>query len=101
MPPWFELRKTLCRLEDRGEIRGGRFVEGVAGDQFALPRAVELLRSIRDRAPDKQLMTIHRSDPFNLSIDSPEVPSAVQTTSYVVYRNGEVVDVAELPHVNG
>ena len=100
MPPWFELRKTLCRLEDRGEIRGGRFVEGVAGDQFALPRAVELLRSIRDRAPDKQLMTIHRSDPFNLSIDSSEVSSLVQTTNYVVYRNGEVVDVAELPRIN-
>lgn len=94
MPSWHELRRILCRLEDRGEIRGGRFVEGVAGEQFALPRAVELLRSTRKQEPGRQLMTIHCSDPFNLSIGSGRPASATEAGEYVVYRNGEVVKLA-------
>ncbi len=47
-PPWGRLVQVYRRLEARGEIRGGRFVRGVAGEQYAMPEAVELLRSARD-----------------------------------------------------
>ena len=50
LPPWRELLRVLRRLEARGEIRGGRFVAGISGEQFALPEAVKLLRETR-RAP--------------------------------------------------
>jgi ATP-dependent Lhr-like helicase len=50
--PWRELVRVYRRLEARGEIRGGRFVHGVSGEQFALPEAVERLREVRRSAPD-------------------------------------------------
>jgi ATP-dependent Lhr-like helicase len=54
------------RLAARGEIRGGRFVAGVSGEQFALPQAVGALRQVRDRAPDGALLSLSASDPLNL-----------------------------------
>ncbi len=51
LPPWRDLLRVFHRLEARGEIRGGRFVAGLAGEQFALPEAVPLLRDMRNHPP--------------------------------------------------
>ena len=66
LPSWRELLRVYHRLEARGEIRGGRFVEGLVGEQFALPEAIAHLRSIRLRPPEQQLVTLSGSDPLNL-----------------------------------
>jgi ATP-dependent Lhr-like helicase len=66
LPKWREILITLRRLEDRGEIRGGRFVGGFLGEQFALPVAVESLRAARKQAPSRERITISGADPLNL-----------------------------------
>ncbi len=65
--PWRELLMAYRRLEARGEIRGGRFVTGTSGEQFALPEAVAHLRNIRRAAPSKKLIAISAVDPLNLT----------------------------------
>ena len=55
LPPWRDLLRVLRRLEARGDIRGGRFVAGISGEQFALPEAVPALRETR-RAPAQQTL---------------------------------------------
>jgi ATP-dependent Lhr-like helicase len=64
---WRELVQVYRRLEARGEIRGGRFVAGVSGEQYALPAAVEQLREIRRTPADDRLVTISAADPLNLT----------------------------------
>ena len=59
---WFELGRVYRRLEARGEIRGGHFVSGVSGEQFALPEAIGLLRSVRRAAAKRELITISGAD---------------------------------------
>src|SRR5471032_2161672 len=66
LPSWRELLRTFHRLEARGEIRGGRFVSGLAGEQFALPEAIPLLREIRRRPLDGSLISLSGVDPLNL-----------------------------------
>jgi ATP-dependent Lhr-like helicase len=66
LPPWRELLREYQRLEARGEIRGGRFIAGVVGQQFALPEAVAGLRSVRKREHDGALVAVSASDPLNL-----------------------------------
>ncbi|HEX5103428.1 MAG TPA: DEAD/DEAH box helicase, partial [Pirellulaceae bacterium] len=66
-PPWFELVRVLRRLELRGEIRGGRFIAQVGGEQFALETAVSRLRDLRDAAPSDDWSLISAADPLNLS----------------------------------
>jgi len=66
LPPWRELLREYQRLEARGEIRGGRFIAGVVGQQFALPEAVAALRSVRKRAHDGAMVAVSASDPLNL-----------------------------------
>ena len=66
LPPWRELLREYQRLEARGEIRGGRFLGGVVGQQFALPEAVAALRSVRKRAHDGAMIAVSASDPLNL-----------------------------------
>ena len=63
---WYELGRVYRRLEARGEIRGGHFVNGASGEQFALPEAIGLLRSIRRAAPMGELIVINAADPLNL-----------------------------------
>ncbi|MCI0655816.1 MAG: ATP-dependent DNA helicase [Acidobacteria bacterium] len=63
--PWRDVVRAYRRLELRGEIRGGRFVAGISGEQYALPEAVELLRSIRNRQGGSPLW-VSASDPLNL-----------------------------------
>lgn len=65
-PKWFELLQVLRRLEARGEIRGGRFISGVAGEQFALGDTVRLLRQLRDEGPQNELVVVAAADPLNL-----------------------------------
>ncbi|HUG03916.1 MAG TPA: DEAD/DEAH box helicase, partial [Steroidobacteraceae bacterium] len=66
LPPWRELFYVYRRMEARGEIRGGRFISGFAGEQFALPEAADLLRSVsRDAAVDR--VSISAADPLNLA----------------------------------
>ena len=67
LPPWRELVRILQRLEARGEIRGGRFIAGLSGEQFALPEAVALLRQVRRRPHGGELLCVSASDPLNLA----------------------------------
>ena len=66
LPKWRELQLAFRRLEARGEIRGGRFVDGFLGEQFALPLAVESLRAMRKLPPAGEVITISAADPLNL-----------------------------------
>ncbi len=66
LPSWRELLPVYHRLEARGDIRGGRFVGGFSGEQFALPEAIPLLREVRRRAHDGALVCISGVDPLNL-----------------------------------
>ncbi|RDS81532.1 DEAD/DEAH box helicase [Dyella psychrodurans] len=66
LPSWRELLRVYHRLEARGEIRGGRFVEGLVGEQFALPEAIGQLRSVRQRPFEQQCICLSGSDPLNL-----------------------------------
>ena len=66
MIPWRDLLRVYWRMEARGEIRGGRFVAGVAGEQFALPEAVGALRKIRRRGENDALIAVSAVDPVNL-----------------------------------
>lgn len=82
-PAWRDLLIALRRMEARGDIRGGRFVAGFVGEQFALPEAVELLRDMR-RASSGAPLVVAAADPLNLagvitlarvSAPSPAAPS--------------------------
>ena len=94
--PWRELAGIYRRLEARGEIRGGRFVSGMTGEQYALPEAVERLRETRRSAPDDRLIVISAADPLNLTgIITPGDRIRVATGNRVVYRNGVPVAAME------
>ena len=89
LPTWRELLRTFHRLEARGEIRGGRFVAGLAGEQFALPEAIPLLREVRKRPPDSSLVAVSGVDPLNLAgtlLPGAKVPAIVGNK--LVYRDG-------------
>jgi len=66
-PPWRELLGTFRRMEARGEIRGGRFVAGFVGEQFARPEAVDLLRGVRRDGPATGSLSVPAADPLNLT----------------------------------
>jgi ATP-dependent Lhr-like helicase len=89
LPPWRDLLRVLRRLEARGEIRGGRFVHGWSGEQFALPEAVSALRAHR-RAPDPaQWTAVSGTDPLNLiGILTPGGRVPAISTNRVLYRGG-------------
>ena len=65
MPPWRDLLRAYRRLEARGEIRGGRFVAGFSGEQFALPEAIPMLRKARNTSAGG-MVSISAADPLNL-----------------------------------
>jgi ATP-dependent Lhr-like helicase len=94
--PWRVLSRVYRTLEARGEIRGGRFVGGLSGEQFALPEAVERLREIRRTPPDDVLNVISAADPLNLAgiITSGERVPAVASTR-LACRNGVPLAVME------
>jgi ATP-dependent helicase Lhr and Lhr-like helicase len=92
LPSWRELLRVYRRLEARGEIRGGRFVEGLVGEQFALPEAIAPLRAVRQRADDGELICLSGSDPLNLVgtvLIGDKVPALAG--SRVLYRDGVAI----------
>src|SRR6202044_1132618 len=92
LPPWRELLASFRRLEDRGEIRGGRFVDGFLGEQFALTVAVESVRAMRKLDPAAGVTTLSAADPLNLVgilVPGERVP-AISGNS-VSYRDGSAV----------
>jgi ATP-dependent Lhr-like helicase len=92
LPPWRELLMAFRRLEDRGEIRGGRFVDGFLGEQFALPVAVESVRALRKLDAAQGTVTLSAADPLNLVgilVPGERVP-AISGNS-VTYRDGVAV----------
>ncbi len=122
--PWRVLLRIYHRLEARGELRGGRFVAGISGEQFALPEAVGMLRSIRRartgamdfgfRSPEKEefaqasglagsesagsesLISVSAADPLNLvGIITPGGRVTAHTSNRILYRNGEPITVLE------
>jgi ATP-dependent Lhr-like helicase len=89
LPPWRELLMGFRRLEDRGEIRGGRFVDGFLGEQFALPVAVESVRAMRNSPLTGEAVTVSAADPLNLvGILVPGERVAAISGRSVTYRDG-------------
>ena len=118
--PWRVLLRIYHRLEARGELRGGRFVAGISGEQFALPEAVGMLRAIRrartgamdfgfrspekddlnqtasDSAATESLISVSAADPLNLvGIITPGGRVTAHTANRILYRNGEPITVLE------
>jgi ATP-dependent Lhr-like helicase len=93
---WYELGRIYRRLEARGEIRGGYFIAGVSGEQFALPEAIGLLRSIRKSSANYELITLSAADPLNLQgILTPGPRIASFTGNRVLFCNGLPVGALE------
>jgi ATP-dependent Lhr-like helicase len=89
-PSWYELSQVYRRLEARGEIRGGRFIAGVGGEQFGTGDTVRQLRALRDEAsPPGELLTISAADPLNLAgIVTDHARVASTAANRVAYRDG-------------
>jgi ATP-dependent helicase Lhr and Lhr-like helicase len=95
LPPWRDLLRVYRRLEARGEIRGGRFVAGFSGEQYALPEAVGLLRETRRRAGSGAWISVSGADPLNLAgILTPGPKLAALTGNRLLFRDG--VPIASL-----
>jgi ATP-dependent Lhr-like helicase len=93
---WYELGRIYRRWEARGEIRGGYFVGGVSGEQFALPEAIGLLRSIRKAPSNGKLLTLSAADPLNLQgILTPGPKIAAFTANRILFRDGLPVAALE------
>jgi ATP-dependent Lhr-like helicase len=102
LPPWRELLMAFRRLEDRGEIRGGRFVDGFLGEQFALPVAVESVRALRKLDSAQGTITLSAADPLNLVgilVPGDRVP-AISGNS-VTYRDGAAIALPVVPAAGG
>jgi len=92
LPRWRDLLHVFHRLEARGLVRGGRFVNGLSGEQFALPEALPLLRDIRKRAPDGQFVCVCAADPLNVVgtvLPGEKVPALV--ANRIALRDGVCV----------
>ena len=100
LPKWRELLITFRRLEDRGEIRGGRFVIGFLGEQFALPVAVESLRAVRNQVPSGELVAVSAADPLNLvGIVVPGERVPANSGRFVGFKDGAAVQLDQYPNV--
>jgi ATP-dependent Lhr-like helicase len=96
LPPWRDLIRVFWRLEARGEIRGGRFLGGFSGEQFALPEAIGLLRGVRRTHDQSELVAVSGADPLNLiGIITPGETVPALTTNRVLFRDGVPVAVSE------
>jgi ATP-dependent Lhr-like helicase len=92
-PPWRDLLGIFRRMEARGEIRGGRFAQAFIGEQFALPEAVELLRSVRRSEPNGEEVVLAAADPLNLVgviLPGPRLGSSARETVHL--RDGVVAE---------
>jgi ATP-dependent helicase Lhr and Lhr-like helicase len=107
LPPWRDLLMCCRRLEARGEIRGGRFVAGFSGEQYAAPEAIALLREARRRPQEGQYVSLSGADPLNLAgILTPGARLPSLAGNRLLYRDGipvallsggEVTFLIELP----
>ena len=96
LTPWRDILRVYRRLEARGEIRGGRFVGGFSGEQYALPEAVGLLRSVRREEPRGDLVALSGADPLNLvGIVTPGDVLTGVATNRILYRDGIPVAIKE------
>jgi ATP-dependent Lhr-like helicase len=97
---WYELGRIYRRGEARGEIRGGYFVGGISGEQFALPEAIGLLRSIRKKSPNGELITLSAADALNLQgilTPGPRIPAF--TANRILFRDALPIAVLEAGEV--
>src|SRR6185436_1888619 len=92
LPTWRELVMVYRRLEARGEIRGGRFVAGFGGEQFALPDAVGRLRAVRKTEKSGEMIVLSAADPLNLAgIVTPDARVTAISRNRVLFRDGVVI----------
>ena len=97
LPRWRDMLMMFRRLEDRGEIRGGRFISGFIGEQFALPIAVESLRAMKSIQLTGEIVTISAADPLNLSgivVPGERVPAI--SGKHVSFKDGVLVETPAL-----
>jgi ATP-dependent Lhr-like helicase len=100
LPPWRDLVRVYRRLEARGEIRGGRFVAGFGGEQFAAADAVGRLRAVRKMEKIDELIVLSAVDPLNLvGILTPENRVAAIHRNRVLYRDGLPIAAVEAGQV--
>jgi ATP-dependent Lhr-like helicase len=96
LAPWRDILRAYRRLEARGDIRGGRFVGGFSGEQYALTEAVGLLRAVRREECRGELVALSGADPLNLAgIVTPGDTVAALATTRVLYRDGIPIAVKE------
>jgi len=96
LPKWRELLIAFRRLENRGEVRGGRFVSGFLGEQFALPEAVDSLRAVRNFPAGGDVVTVSAADPLNLvGFIVPGERVAAISGKYVSFRDGVPVETED------
>jgi ATP-dependent Lhr-like helicase len=89
LPPWYALLRAYRRLEAQGQIRGGRFVNGVGGEQYALPDAVTAMRSVRKRERAGVLVSLSAADPLNLTnMLTSDARVAALASNRVLFRDG-------------
>jgi len=89
LPPWRDLLMCLRRLEARGEIRGGRFIAGFTGEQYAAPEAIGLLRDTRRKPNSQSYVSLSAADPLNLvGIVTPGARLPALSSNRVLYRDG-------------
>ncbi|MGH9360848.1 MAG: Lhr family helicase, partial [Thermoanaerobaculia bacterium] len=99
LPPWRDLLRVYRRLEARGELRGGRFVAGPSGEQYALPEAVGKLRALRRVAPAGEMVAVSAADPLNLlGVLTPGGRLPALTRNRLLYRDGVPIAVREAGH---
>jgi len=89
LQPWRHLLRYLRRMEDRGEVYGGRFVDGFSGEQFALPEAIGLLRRHGKAPLHRQLKVINAADPLNLGgFITPGVKTPAKPGNRILLEDG-------------
>ena len=98
--PWRDLLRVYRRLEARGEIRGGRFVGGFSGEQFASPDAVQLLRSIRRASGEGSMIALSAADPLNLlGVITPGPRLSPAAFNRLLYRDGVPIAILEAKEI--
>jgi ATP-dependent Lhr-like helicase len=101
LPRWRDMLISFRRLEDRGEIRGGRFISGFIGEQFALPVAVESLRAMKNLPLTGEIITISAADPLNLAgivVPGERVPAI--SGRHLSFKDGVLTDSPQAPHLS-
>ncbi len=95
-PPWRVLVRVLRRLELQGKLRGGRFISGVSGEQFATPETVKQLRQVKNKPGDKTRVVIGAADPLNiLGLIIPTEKVSNHTNNRIVFEDGIPIAVLE------